>query len=86
MFRPRGGWDWFGVTKPVVCCIGGALENWAFFLNCGRCFSSERSMPSFVKGLGRTSFIPGESQKLLRRGTQVLTISEIHVNIISSNI
>ena len=59
MLRPRGAWVWLGATKAAgCCCVGGALENWAFFLNWGRCFSSERSIPSFVKGLGSTSFIP----------------------------
>lgn len=46
-----------GVTNPPACGIdeGG---NWAFFLNCGRCFSRARNMPSLVNGFGKTSFMP----------------------------
>jgi len=46
--RPLGS---EGGSKPEPGCID--------FLRWERCFSSMDSRPSFVKGFGRTSFIPG---------------------------
>lgn len=58
IFKPRGVCDWLAVTKPLGCGICVELGNREIFLNCGKCFSRAQSMPSFVKGLGKTSFIP----------------------------
>lgn len=67
-FRLGGADNWL-IFSPKGACDGAKLaggigpepENRAFFLNSGKCFSSARSMPSFVNGLGNTSFIPSTS-------------------------
>ena len=68
--------DWPGEASSLS--DGGACNDDAvlginsrpsgIFLRCPRCFSSMFNRPSFVKGLGRTSFMPetvNEGQKLI---------------------
>ena len=58
IFNANGVFGWLAVTNPLGCDSCAAPGNCAFLLNCDRCFSRERSMPSLVKGLGKTSFMP----------------------------
>lgn len=48
-------------ARPTEAEGGGGIASRAApegFLRCWRCFSSMLRRPSFVKGLGRTSFMP----------------------------
>jgi hypothetical protein len=47
-----------GATMPSTCAIG--------FFKCARCFSSICRRPSFVNGLGSTSFMPKKIRKQVR--------------------
>ena len=58
IFKVNGVFGWLAVTNPLGWDSCAEAGNCAFLLNCDRCFSRERNMPSFVNGLGNTSFIP----------------------------
>lgn len=58
IFNANGVFGWFAVTNPPGWESCAEAGNCAFLLNCERCFSRERSMPSLVNGFGKTSFIP----------------------------
>ena len=58
IFKANGVFGWFAVTNPLGWDSCAEAGNCAFLLNCDRCFSRERNMPSLVNGFGNTSFIP----------------------------
>jgi hypothetical protein len=58
IFKPIGVLGWLAVTNPLGWDNWADVGNCAVLLNCDKCFSRERNMPSFVKGFGKTSFMP----------------------------
>lgn len=81
MFKPNGVLG-LAVTNPLECDSCPEVGNCAVRLNCDRCFSRERSIPSLVNGFGRTSFMPVIVRTVECEGNAGLTVSEIHINII----
>lgn len=68
---------------------GGTIDSipGSGFLRWPRCLRSILSKPSFVNGLGRTSFIPGIRSALpFLDTTSQITVLEVHGDIITSNV
>jgi hypothetical protein len=81
VFRLRLALD-IGAGGAPIGSIPGAC-----FLRCDRCFSSMFRSPSFVNGLGNTSFIPVRvSGEHPEKPIDKLTMLEVHRNVVASDV